>query len=459
MLTARGILARFPGTSRALWALAFLVALAMGSGLWIVFVSAQAEVTVGLDGFALSCPLTVNEGDSETCVLTNTNNVRKAWPAVGLLHISTDSDRALVRGEPIDVRWGARSPAAALDNEVWWIGADLVAYSRFDWTGQATPSEARNVPLSIIQDDDYEAAERFYISLAPNHGKAVGPLYTNRQAITIAQSDAKSGDADLSSLKVAGNSWDVVRNFSANQGSYSATVHYQVTEVIVTAAAAHKRASIVVDGVPVESGAESQGVPLTAGATTSVVTTVTAENGAAKTYTVSVTRQARPQTVSVTADGFELECPSTTSEGAVLSCSLTRTGSGSKGWPVVAIIHSSADPDRALIAEDSLIVGGDPRFSRDLKFASDLSPEAVNHNYGYGELFSGGSRSIYTIYGYEKFDWTGSAANRAERTVKIQIAGDELSEPDEVFYVALAPTGYTGLSQLADNKAPVVIGE
>ena len=34
---------------------------------------------------------------------------------------------------------------------------------------------------------------------------------------------------------------------------------------------------------------------------------------------------------------------------------------------------------------------------------------------------------------------------------------DEPVEEEETFYVALAPSGYTGLSDLVDNKVPLVV--
>ena len=213
------------------------------------------------------------------------------------------------------------------------------------------------------------------------------------------------------------------------------------------------------NGSPVESGEESAAIPLAAGATTALTARVTAEDGTARTYTVNVSRGSRPAEVSVVAGEFTLDCPATVGEGESLSCTLKNGSSEYAEWPVVAIIHSSADSGRALIAEDSVIADTDPGYSQDLKFASAQTHPMDNYNYGYGELFSGGSRSVYTTYGYQKFDWTGRAAAEAERTVSIEIAADQLSESDEVFYVALAPSGYTGLSNLVDNKAPVLIQE
>ena len=458
------MLTRFPGASRKRLAFTLVAVAAIGFGGWIFSLSAQNTVaTVSVDGFTLSCPASVAEGGPASCTLTNTNSNNRNWPAVGILHLSSDSDRALVRGVPIDVKWGSRTPSASLDEEVEWLGPELVGYSRFDWDGNASPGGARQIPLTIVDDKDYEGAERFYVSLAPSGRRGLGPLYANRQEIVIAQSDSKSDEARLSGLQVLANSSNNSNNrvtgFSADQDSYSAAVGYRVTEVTVIPAAAHKRAAITVNGAPVESGEESAAVSLAAGASTAIVTKVTAENGATKTYTVNVSRGSRPENVSLSAGGFTLSCPSTTTEGATLSCSLGKGSGAAADWPVVAIIHSSADDARALIAGDPIIADNDSRFSQDVKFASPQTPPVNGYNYGYGELFSGGSKSVYTTYGYQKFDWSGSASAGTNRTVSIQVESDELSEPDEVFYVALAPSGYTALSKLVDNKVPIVVRE
>ena len=158
------------------------------------------------------------------------------------------------------------------------------------------------------------------------------------------------------------------------------------------------------------------------------------------------------------ANGFTLKCPSIATEGTTLQCSLKNENATYVEWPVVAIIHSSQDDARALIEEDSVIPETDSRFSQDLKFASSQTAPMAKYNHGYGELFSGGSKSVYTIYGYQKFDWPWlPAAAGDERVVNIEIKSDQLSESNEVFYVALATSGYTGLSDLVDNKVPVLI--
>ena len=158
---------------------------------------------MSFDGFDLSCPASANEGGTVACTLTNTGDEAKDWPVVGILHLSSDANRALVRGSPLDLQLETPAPASGIGGGLWWIGDVLVAYSRFDWGGEASAQASRTVSIIIENDDDYEGEEIFYVSLAPNRSRGVGFLYTNRQAITISASDTKSSDADLSDLKIA----------------------------------------------------------------------------------------------------------------------------------------------------------------------------------------------------------------------------------------------------------------
>ena len=432
------------------------------SSAFFVFPFAQeAEATVSFDGFDLSCPASANEGGTVACTLTNTGDEAKDWPVVGILHLSSDANRALVRGSPLDLQLETPAPASGIGGGLWWIGDVLVAYSRFDWGGEASAQASRTVSIIIENDDDYEGEEIFYVSLAPHRSRGVGFLYTNRQAITISASDTKSSDADLSDLKIAEtdaqDTDSILSGFSSATTSYTVTVAYRATEAIVTPTANHKRATITVDGESVESGKGSPAIPLGVGST-AIEVVVTAENGDAKTYQINVTRQPRAETVEVKADGFTLVCPSSIAEGSNISCALTNTNSTSEDWPVVAIIHSSSDGDsRALLAEDTRIPESNPSFGIDVRLSDVQTPARENYNHGYGELFSGGSTSVYTTYGYQKFDWAGQGTPSATRSVVIQTMADDEVESAEIFYVAVAPSGYTGLSRLVDNKAPIII--
>ena len=425
---------------------------------FFVFAFAQEpQAAVSLDGFDLSCPTSVNERGTVGCTLENTGAEAKDWPVVGILHLSSDANRALVRGSPLDLQLATPDPSSEIDGGLWWIGSVLVAYSRFDWQGRASAQASRTVSIIIEDDDEYEDNEIFYVSLASSGSRGVGFLYTNRQAITISSSDSANSDAQLKTLEISTPGGEVSLDFSSDTTSYTATVAYEVTEAVVTPVANHKRAAIAVDGEPVESGETSPAIPLSVG-NTAIEVAVTAEGATTKTYGIAVTRQTKTENMEVEADGFTLTCPSSVNEGASISCTLTNTQISAAEWPVVAIIHSSADGDaRALIEEDPLIPKSSPAFGVDLRLSETQNPARENYNHGYGELFSGGSTSVYTTYGYQKFDWSGQGALSAERSVVIQTMADDEVESAEIFYIAVAPSGYTGLSRLVDNKAPIII--
>ena len=267
-----------------------------------------------------------------------------------------------------------------------------------------------------------------------------------------------------------------MNTLSVTESPQTVTVGYQVTEATLTAEAAHPWATMTIsashDGAGVDldgrgatqlavpSGEETVAVPLGVG-TTELSLTVTAEDGTSNSsHLIKVSRQAlgAATEVAVASAGFSLTCPAEVARGAVATCDLTNTNSSSNPWPVVAVIHNSADSHRALVAEDPIIPDTDPAYSKDVTLSAQ-QPAPDGFNYGYGELFSGGSRSVYRTYGYQKFDWSGSAAAGASREVSIELhdnsadAGREV----EVFYVAVAPSDYTGLTQLVANTAPIVL--
>ncbi|MXZ52503.1 MAG: hypothetical protein F4Z34_04885, partial [Acidimicrobiaceae bacterium] len=448
--------------------------------------SSSSSITVTQGDFTLTCPAgTVAEGATLSCTLTNTSAEAKPWPVVAILHLSTDDDRALVRGASIDVTLGTPSPAATIDGGVTWIGDTLVGYSRFDWSGDAgadptqttttagAPGNSRTVSIVASQDSLDEDSEKFYVALGPDGSKGVGILYNNKASVTLTDDDSASADVSLSSLSLfAGQSLAL----SSTEASQSKNVAYEVTEATLTAAATHGEATMTLsasfnstdldlDGrsgtsIAVLSGQESAAVPLAVG-TTTLTLTVTAEDGSTTgTHAVEVVRAGlgTASTVTVSAGGFTLTCPAEVAKATVAECTL-RANRTAK-WPVVAVIHSSADGDsRALVAEDPIIPDTDPSYSQDLALSHQQQPARTAFYHGYGELFSGGSRSLYRTYGYEKFDWPGTASSGSSRKVAIDLRDNVENSGDEVFYVALAPSDYTGLSKLVDNMVPILLKE
>ena len=180
-------------------------------------------------------------------------------------------------------------------------------------------------------------------------------------------------------------------------------------------------------------GEETRAIQLAVG-TTTISVTVTAEDGtSSQAYEVVANRGSPAADADVTVDSgsFSLSWPGTVAEGTTLVCTLTNTSSTEQDWPVVAFLHSSADASRALIAEDPIIPASSPDYRADVQLATAQTPALENYNLGCGELFSGGSRTVYAIYGYEKSDWNGQAAAAASRSIVVDVFSDDASEGDE----------------------------
>ena len=420
-----------------------------------VVAAAGWGATVVEDEFTLTCADAAVEGTTLGCELRNGGEAAAPWPVVGVLHLSSDgAGEARLRGAPVDLRLLPPGHGAATDGGVWWTGDTLVGYERFDWDGDAEPGESRSFAAVSVEDDtDYEGEEWFYVAMAASGRRGIGFLYDSRQPVGIPANDIPSDDAGLNALSVSTWAEHVALAFSPDVLAYSVAVGYGVTEVLVSARASDARATVTVAGeTPVRDGGVP--VPLGVGPTT-VEVRVTAEDGSAPPgiYSVTVTRAERTVEVTVVQGGFELVCPASASEGEQLACTLRNNGAVAAEFPAVAVMHSSADADRALVAPDSSGVA----FARDVRLDEEQSPPRERFQHGYGDLFAGPGTRRRTVYGFEKFDWTGEAAPGEARNVVVSVLADELDEAPEVFYVALAPGGYTGLSGFVRNWRPVVI--
>ena len=473
--------------------LAVGVAAAFG-GLLVVAYAQQSQTVASHGDFSLTCPSSVAEGATVNCTLHNTGTDAADWPVVALAHRSDDAHRALVRGAPLDVALGSLDPAADIDNGVEWIGDVLIAYSRFDWSKDGTTAAAdatRQIPITAISDERDEGGaggrEKFYVGLAPAGSRRLSTLFefesdlASVEEMYVIDDDSPSADASLAGLTLRSDLGEVPLSTPSTPDTYTAEVGYRITEVYATPTATDEMATITVSPTVVDSmrvqtvanGEESAAIALAVG-TTAVQIEVTPEDTAesARTYTINVTRGTMTPTVSVDSGSFTLTCPSTATEGSEMSCTLDSDGTAPLDWPVVAILHSTAYDNRAIVGEDSKLADGDTGYGQDLKFKETQATAVKNFNYGYGDYFSGyteGTEADYVSYGYEKFDWSSQAAssdtcttgtNRTLtycREVAIEILADDLDESGEIFFVALAPSGYTGLADLIANRAPVSV--
>ena len=345
---------RLASPRRPRWRWAAIVASGLGAAASLLALSVvwsqEPDAAVTAHGFELTCDAAVEEGSTLACTLSNTTEEAAEWPAVAILHLSSDANRARVVGAPVDASFGTLEGSPGIESDVWWIGDVLVGFSRFDWTGTAAASsetdtaDSRTVNITAADDTAWEPDEAFYVSLAPDGSRGVGFLYDNRAKVTIPQSDSKSTDATLSRLAISAGATTTVLQ-SPVSTSRTVSVGYSVTELTVTPTASYERSTIAVSvgssaALSLDSGHESPALPLGVGANT-VVVTVTAEDGTStQDYTITVNRAARASgaSVIVTQGSFSLTCPGSVAEGTTLVCTLTNTGSRPVDWPVVAFL-------------------------------------------------------------------------------------------------------------------------
>ena len=195
------------------------------------------EVTASVTdaaGFSLSCGSTVAEDATLTCTLSNPGSSATPWPGVAIFHLSEDADRALVRGGDADVEFDTLTPAASaafdqeLEGGVWWVGRMLVAYERFDWSGDAAASASRSISIMALDDELYEGDEQFYITLTPDGTRNATALYYDgrKQTITVTDTDTVSTDTSLASLDVRAPGAAAALSTTLSGTSYTASVNY-----------------------------------------------------------------------------------------------------------------------------------------------------------------------------------------------------------------------------------------
>ena len=410
--------------------------------------------------FELACAAsTVAEGGTLGCTLRNAGETARAWPAVAIFHRSDDAHRALVRGR-IDVEFGALSPTADVLGALWWVGHGLVGHSRIDWSGDAEPGAERSVPIVAVDDAMHEPTETFYVTLMPDGSRNETALHFDATALPIAvlDDDEPGSDASLAGLAVRRPGAASALAVRREADRYVVDVPYETTALVVVPQAAAAAATVSVAGDPVAASDGSRAIAVPVGASEVAVSVVAEDGIATRDYVVAFRRAGEPRSgeVAVEAGDFVLECPATVREDTTADCVLTNRASESLPGPVVAILHSSMDANRTLVAEDTLIPATHPAYAKDVELDAATRAGGV-FEYGFGEMLSGGSISRVDVYGFEKVDRAGDIARGATATVSISVLADDLDESDEVLYVALALDGYTGLSGLIENRAPIVV--
>ena len=164
---------------------------------------------------------------------------------------------------------------------------------------------------------------------------------------TVNVTRATSTNADLSGLTLS--SGTLSPSFDSATTSYTANVGNNVSSLTVTPTTADSHATMIVNDMPVASGAASAALPLIVGSNT-ISVLVTAENNTTKTYTITVTRAA-----SSNADLSDL----TISSGELLPSFVPGTFKTNVSYPVssVTVTPTVSDTVHAAVTV-SLYTGG-----------------------------------------------------------------------------------------------------
>ena len=196
--------------------------------------------------------------------------------------------------------------------------------------------------VTAVDDTDEEDAETVVVA-ASLDGASLGSA-----TVTIAASDeALSDDATLASLALSGVD---IGTFSINTTSYAATVENDVSSTVVTAAANHTGASVVIADANGSAAGTSRTVSLAEGSNAIAVTVMAEDGETRKVYRVTVTREAG---IPDTPEGFGLH-------------SDNRDGTGL--WGDGTLIWVSDWADEKLYAYS--VAGGARRSGRDIDVAS-----------------------------------------------------------------------------------------
>ena len=430
-------------------------------GVSTVAVAQASMATVSFGDFEASCAAEMVEGSTYSCTLANTSSESQEWPSVGLLHSSDDDSRALVAGSPLDVEFGAGTTATTSN---WWFGSRLIGYVSFDLPGTASAMQSRQFVVEVIDDELHEPAETFHLGMIASGSKNISAMYLNSAPIVVAASDSAGSDGSLKDIELTSGAREIELTLSAGVFSYDVSVGYEVAELVVAPVPSDDGATVSVNGVELvrpDVGKAGVALSVPAGATAVSIAVAPADGSSATTYTLNVTRRgnADGSAMQVEADGFNLSCPYKIYEGLQHACTLTNENSAAANWPVVAVVHSSLDADRALVAGDSVIGDTDSSYSKDVRFWAESSDSEDVRNYGYGELFPGELAANRVVYGYQKVDLAGEAAAGERLRIRLSAEPNDDESAPEVFYVAMAADGVSSLSGLVDNRVPVLVAE
>ena len=130
---------------------------------------------------------------------------------------------------------------------------------------------------------------------------------------------------------------------------------------------------------------------------------------------------------------FELRCGAqSVAEGASVRCRLENAGTDAVAWPLVALLHSSQDAQRALVAGSTA----------DVEFGVLADATVQRGNVWVGEH----------LIGYSWLGWSGLADPSDVKTFAVHAVDDSDWEPEEFFAIGLWDSGTNNVAGLLSNS-------
>ena len=221
-----------------------------------------------------------------------------AWPATG-----REDDSKLISTHPITLWLSRASSSPVTVNYRHEAGtATFVLDYSMSITGTVTfaPGETRKtVNFDVIDDDDEDSGETFYLVLSNSTGATIAPGY-ERALVEILNDEAHLDGLSVEGAPGAGGPWTKLDfgAFAAETTAYAVTVPHGTTHARLAPVTADEdltlKAGSGTELTRVRSGESGPAVALAVGANVLVART-TAGTGVEKTYEVTVTREAAAQ--------------------------------------------------------------------------------------------------------------------------------------------------------------------
>ena len=263
------------------------------NGVSVASGTASGAVTLNEGANTIPVVVTADNGETQTYRVVVTRQGRQVF-SIGDVAVTEGDDAVLTvtlgtapsgnLAFTVSDSYGSGAGAA--------VAADVGAVPATVTVTAGATSASLTIPT--IDDSDTEGDETFTVTIATStSGWTAASTGANSATVTINDNDL-SADADLSALTLSGGGQTVALTpaFAAATLSYAATVAQAVTSVTVTPTVSDTgKATVTVNGTPVDSGVASTAITVAEGATT-ITIVVTAEDATTtKSYQLTVTRQ------------------------------------------------------------------------------------------------------------------------------------------------------------------------